>query len=176
MSHLRALKEWYNNCDEPQVLFLEDDVSLETIKYWNFSWDELIVKFPKDFDCIQLLCIRENLNEIKFRKRYWDDWAATAYLIKREYVKRVLDQYYPNDEFLLTIPYGRIIPLVENIIFGLGNTYVIPLFIENINFISTFFERSIKEQHKANHLESSLFVFNWWQTNKNENQLKLLFD
>jgi len=174
-SHLVAIKDWFNNSDDPYGIFFEDDVTLITSKYWNFSWNDFMNRLPQNWDCIQMLCVRENLNDIKFQKRKWDDWAVTAYMITRDYAKKLIQQYYPDNEFILTIPYGNIIPLAENIIYGLGFTYAVPLFIENTSFKSTFHIRNIQEEHKEYHIESSSFVLNWWEKNKDTNQLDLLF-
>jgi GR25 family glycosyltransferase involved in LPS biosynthesis len=174
-SHLRALKYWYQNSKEQYLIMFEDDVFFNTIDYWNFSWDQFMSKLPNQWDCIQLLVIRQKLSQINFRQRQWNDWAATAYLIKREYVNRLLEQYYPQEEFLLTIPYGNIIPLVENIIFGLGNVYVVPLFVENVHFNSTFYGRHTQTKQNADHIESAQYVLNWWKINP-DNQLNSLFN
>jgi glycosyltransferase involved in cell wall biosynthesis len=54
-SHLKMIKDWYENTDEDYGFFAEDDLSLETMEYWGFDWDTFISNTPKDADCIQLV-------------------------------------------------------------------------------------------------------------------------
>lgn len=161
-SHLRALKYWYDNTNEEYGLFTEDDISFETIKYWNFTWNSFIKELPTNWDCIQLCRIRENGNDLEFRKRLWDDWSVTAYLITRNYVKKLLEQYYIDDSnFSLEIPNTNLMPIIENLIYTSSNVYSFPLFIEKI------------EAGKSNnHSKSSEIVLNLWKnikSNKFEN-------
>ena len=36
-SHLKAIKQFYDS-GEPYAIMMEDDCSLDLIKYWNFTW------------------------------------------------------------------------------------------------------------------------------------------
>ena len=166
ISHLKAIKEWYYNSNEDYAVFLEDDVTFQTSKYWNFTWEEFINNLPKDWECIQLMSIRSDFPEIKLRQRLWDDWSATAYLITRDYAKKIIDEYcIGEDKYDLTIKRADIMPLIENIVYDLGITYCIPILVENVSFPSTFYQKTIDIKHKTNHLNSSQFILNWWKEN-----------
>jgi len=39
-SHLKALKHWLETSDSDYAIIMEDDCSLETVKCWNFIWDD----------------------------------------------------------------------------------------------------------------------------------------
>jgi GR25 family glycosyltransferase involved in LPS biosynthesis len=166
VSHLKAIKAWYNNTDEPYGFFCEDDLSLETVEYWNFTWEEMIQNLPEDWESVQLLSIRSDFGEIKLRDRYWDDWSATAYIVKREYAKKLIDTYCQEDSFHLEIPNQEIMPLIENILFtSLGKTYTYPIFVEDINFESTFVgtDDDVNNGQKNNHYKAHQSVLNWWK-------------
>ena len=98
VSHLKMIQDWYENTNDEYGFFGEDDLSLETIQYWNFTWNEFIEKIPKDADCIQLLTIRDQYSSIKIRKRDWNDWGVTAYILNRDYAKKIIDTYIKGDE------------------------------------------------------------------------------
>lgn len=121
-SHLKAIKEWYETTDDPYGFFCEDDISFETVKYWNFTWKEFLNSVPERWECLQLSLTREYIDQfnipdfvenIKFnlsyffnyqyhlRNRCWCDWSCVAYLIKRSHAKRLLDSYYYDDSFCL---------------------------------------------------------------------------
>lgn len=159
VSHLKMIKDWYENTDEEYGFFCEDDLSLETVDLWQFSWEEFFVKKPSDTECLQLLTIRQVFDTFDLRERYWDDWGATAYILKRNAAKKIIDTYIKTendiDTYHLEIPNFEVQPLIENIIFAsVVKTYTIPLFVENISFQSTFknMDDDVNDGHKNNHL------------------------
>ena len=56
-SHLKAIKHWYETSDSPYAIIMEDDCSLDIVRYWNFTWNDAISKVPYDWDVIQLAII-----------------------------------------------------------------------------------------------------------------------
>jgi len=165
VSHLKAIQEWYENTNEEYAFFCEDDLSLETIEYWDFTWNEFISQLPEDWECVQLLTIRDDFEGIELRERYWNDWGATAYILKRSYAKKIIDTYI-KDTYHLEIPNQEIMPLIENILFtSLGQVYTIPLFVENIEFDSTFVgnDDDVNEGQKNNHIKAYNSVINLWK-------------
>ena len=167
VSHLKAIKEWYETTDEDYAFFCEDDLSLETIPYWDFTWEEFIKSLPDDVECVQLLTIREDFADFKIRERQWNDWGATAYIITREYAKKIIDTYIRTDSYHLEVPNKDIMPLIENILFtSIGKVLTIPLFVENIEFTSTFENQDdddVNNGHKNAHTYANETVLNWWK-------------
>ena len=164
-SHIKAIREWHNTTKEPYGFFCEDDLSLETVDYWNFTWTEFISNLPKDWEAVQLLIVRGDFEEIKLRERKWDDWAQTAYILKRNYAKKLLDFYIKEDSFCLEV--GDLMPIGENILFTPGKTYSYPLFVENTNINSTDVnDPEIEDGQKPNHHYAANFILNWWKKMK----------
>jgi hypothetical protein len=172
VSHLKAIKNWYENTDEDYGFFCEDDLSLETIQYWNFTWEEFIEKIPEDAECVQLLTIRGDFETFELRERQWNDWAATAYIITRDYAKRLIDTYIQNDTYHLDVPNSEVMPLIENLLF-VGKTYTAPLFVENIEFNSTFVgsDDDVNDGQKRDHYYAHETVLNYWKGNLQENKM-----
>ena len=56
-SHLKAVKEWYYETDEPYTIICEDDLGFQTVQYWNFTWKEFFESLPPDWGCVQLLSL-----------------------------------------------------------------------------------------------------------------------
>lgn len=188
VSHLKAIRKWYEETDEDYAFFCEDDLSLETVKYWNFTWEEFIETLPEDAVCVQLLVIRNDYKTFSLRKREWDDWAATAYILTREYAKILVEHYCLGEKrFHLELPgSGNVLtPLVENVLFETleGVTHSIPLFVEDIEFDTTFSpeeDEDVKGTQKSGHIESYHTVLNYWknimsqQKTPNMNQIETL--
>lgn len=166
LSHLLINEYWVKNTNYDYVLIIEDDLSLETLLYWNFTWQDFISELPQDWQCIQLSIIRdqkfEGLN-LKLRKRQYWDYGAQIYLIKRSYAMKLSSYYSIKDQKLIidlppstfcvdndeVVWYNEVsthkgntyqinvIPFVENVIFtSIGTVYSIPLFVENIKMPS----------------------------------------
>ena len=57
MSHLKAIKHFYEETDDEYCMIVEDDVSFDIARYWNFTWKEFFGLVPYDWDCLQLTTI-----------------------------------------------------------------------------------------------------------------------
>jgi hypothetical protein len=175
VSHLKAIQQWYNTTDEDYAFFCEDDLSLETIDYWNFTWEDFINSLPEDAECVQLFTIRDHYDTYELRERYWNDWGASAYILTRDYAKKIIETYIQGDTYHLEIPNQDVMPLIENILFAsVGKTYTIPLFVENTKFNSTFVNQDddVNEGQKNNHRIAKDLVLNYWKNKKQNNNEK----
>jgi hypothetical protein len=100
-------------------------------------------------------------------------------LIRRNYAKELIDYFYQNEKFYLKVKGNDpTIPCIEHCLFVLGteDVYTIPLFYENINFVSTFYQHFIQKTHKDLQIDSSNYVKYWWKiagSNKTLNHLML---
>jgi hypothetical protein len=171
VSHIEAVREWYYNTNDKIGLFVEDDISLETINYWNFTWNDFIDNLPYDWDCIQLVCLDKDLDDVKFKKRDLDYWSITGYLITRKYAKFLLEEY---GAYNFELRDRNIIPDGEALIYLSGTTYCIPLFVENTSIPSVIRNNKIDGKGIEMHKHSSEFVLNWWKENGNKVNIKKL--
>ena len=57
MSHLKAIKHFYEETDDEYCMILEDDVDFSIVRFWNFTWQEFFGLAPYDWDCLQLTTI-----------------------------------------------------------------------------------------------------------------------
>lgn len=175
ISHLKVIKKWYEETDEDYGFFCEDDLSLETIQYWDFTWEEFIEIIPDEAKVVQLMIIRENHQNFSIHKRLWDDWSVTAYILTRDYAKVIIDRYcLSENKFHLELPDGpksNLIPLPENILFETLSdvTYSIPLFVEDVSFGTTFSsDDDVIENQKKSHYESYETILNYWKFKNNK--------
>lgn len=167
-SHLKSIKKWLTETDEPYAVFFEDDVSFKTIEYWNFDWNDFMKNLPSDCEAVQLMWVRPHMVKIEFRERYPDDWSATAFMLTRSYGQKLLDRFMIGDEEF-NYDMGDYQPIVENIMFTSGRVYTIPLFVEKTSLPSTFINSPefdsnlvINGQSKCHH-DSQSSVLNWWK-------------
>lgn len=164
LSHLKAIKDWYNTTNEDYGVFCEDDMLISNSNNWLFNWNDVINNLPKDWKAIQLSVIKDiKESDMKLNIRKWDNWACGIYILSRTYAKKIIDKYYPNDTFILIN--DNLIPLVENIIYGPENKdiYTLPLFTEDTSFKSTFYPKFSDTEYKNNQKLSADFIKKWWE-------------
>jgi dTDP-4-dehydrorhamnose reductase len=190
-SHLMSIKHWYENTDEEYAFFCEDDLSFETVEYWNFTWKEFFNKLPSDWECIQLALIREidffetfnsDKSDFHLRRRFWCDWSCCAYLIRRSHAKKLLDNYFDGNVFCLEYkgidrefrPEWAYRPTVETLVYSMFDKIgplVFPLFVENINFRSSLYPNDDFSPHQ-NCYDN---VIRWWRTQGKDVHIEDLF-
>lgn len=171
-SHLKAIREWYENTNEEYAFFCEDDLSFETVQYWNFNWEQFVDRLPKNWQTVQLALTRENMftffePRVHFRNRCYCDWSCTAYLIKREHAKKILNNYFDGTKFSFEYmgidknyrDCEFIKPSIETTIyttFKENTNYTFPLFVENVNFSSLVWDSKNTYSYDT--------IMNWWKT------------
>ena len=145
MSHIKAIEIAYNN-DLDHVLIFEDDVRFDYLKYHTISIESLIDKLLSlNGDCIQLSCTL-NTKQIKFIINHKDllikyniSGGTVAYLITKNGMKKILDNYYNN----------KIIERAEPIIYKKLNNYICkPYFTYDFyKQNKSFIRRNVKSTH-----------------------------
>lgn len=188
MSHFRAIKNWYENTNEEYGFFCEDDLSFETVKYWNFTWEEFFKHIPDRWQTVQLSITAIDVMyffqpEVHFRNRCWTDYSCTAYIIKREHAKTLLDRYYDNELLVFkylgndkdTRPLEFQSPYIETCIYSTfqeNTNFIFPLFVENQQFMSSVWTHdeknvlandSIPVGGIVRYNESYEVIVQWWK-------------
>jgi len=192
VSHLKMIRKWYEETNDEWGFFCEDDLSLDTVKYWNFTWEDLMKRIPSNAVCVQMQVIATKFDTFDFQIRKWDNWGATAYLLRRNYAKRLVETYCVSEKKFNVDTwhdyYNKtpILPLVENAIFSyrgehlgeyydsMPDVYSIPIFVEDVWKHPTTFppidEIGYDEKlltyptaQKAEHYNSSNAVLHYWR-------------
>jgi hypothetical protein len=183
-SFFQTLKSWYDSTSEEYALFCDDDLSLESVSYWNFTWSDFMNKLPENWNCIQLSVLKEdayyNDYDLSLKSRFLYDWGGTM-LVKREHAKKLLDAYYYDSFFDFfykgsdldqaihhnAVQFPNISKTVENIVFTrfeTGGVYSVPLFLENYHLFGTCMHSDgfIIGTESTNAL-CHTYLLNWWK-------------
>lgn len=182
-AYLEAIKHWYETTNEEYALFLEDDVFLETARYWNFTWDDFIAHLPPKWGVIHLGTIYmmhpswdyAHL-ENHIRKSTYHDSNLMS-LIRRPYAKILIDRYIKGDNlydftppFIADKPDAD--PYCETLIYmSTEDSYRVLLFTENPYYAinSSFrgdYELAFGSESFPVSMISSMFtnkVIKWWE-------------
>ena len=65
MTHLKAIKDFYENTDDDYCIIAEDDVNLNIARYWNFTWSEFFSLLPYDWDVVQMTTISVSYTHLR---------------------------------------------------------------------------------------------------------------
>ena len=79
-SHLKAIKHWMETSDSPYAIMMEDDCSLELIRFWNWTWKEWYAHLPYDWDVVQIAIICTGDIHVKLHKRFVNDFSTACLL------------------------------------------------------------------------------------------------
>ena len=159
-SHLKAIKHWMETSDSPYAIMMEDDCNLDTVKYWNFTWDDFYANIPYDWDVVQIAIICTGNIHVKLHKRFVNDFSTACYLINRHHAEKILRHHIRGEKYKLD---NGIKPraVADDLIYNSGNTYAIPLLLYRTELGSSIHPEHIDAFHKGNFNAQSQF----WEQN-----------
>ena len=149
-SHLKAITHWIETSDSPYAIFMEDDVDLQTVRFWNFTWSDFFAKVPYDWDCVQLAIICTGDLHVKLHRRFVNDFSTAAYIITRHHAHKLIKFHVRGEKYKLD---NGVKPraVADDLIYNSGLTYSIPLFVYQISLGSSIHPEHIDYYHKANY-------------------------
>lgn len=160
ISHLKAIEQWLEESESEYAVIVEDDVSFETVDYWNFTWKEFFDSVNQKYDILQLAIINNFIVNNRLHLREHLDWSAAAYLIKRPYAEKLIKKHKINDKYTFSTT-SRYDCLSEGAILGKSLCYSIPLFTYSIDHGS-----ALNPSHVDTiHTNSKRQALEYWQNN-----------
>lgn len=159
-SHLKAIKHWMETSDSPYAILMEDDCNLDTVKYWNFTWDDFYANIPYDWDVVQIAIICTGNIHVKLHKRFVNDFSTACYLINRHHAEKLLKYHIRGEKYKLDNGV-KPRPVADDLIYNSGNTYAIPLLLYRTELGSSIHPEHIDIFHKGNFNAQSQF----WEQN-----------
>ena len=184
-SHLLTIKWWYENTDEDYGLFFEDDLDYETVQHWNFTLEEYIERCNRyDWGALHMCNVFEYPYDYQNeyipmipRKRVPWDHGLQAYALKREYAKKLIEYYFPEDDGKIhyKMPLGSPITTENNILHGFGLVISFPLFNHNV---TDFRSKNIYyyNEQASSAFYSYEFLKAWWEDKGQWLSLDGIFD
>jgi hypothetical protein len=159
-SHLKALKHYLDTSDSPYAVIMEDDCLLETVKYWNFTWNDFYANVPYDWDVIQIAIICTGDIHVKLHKRFVNDFSTACYIITRHHAEKLVRLHCRGDKYKLDNGV-KPRPVADDLIYNSGNTFSIPLFLYKTELGSSIHPEHIDYFHRGNYQAQIGF----WQQN-----------
>lgn len=153
LAHLQTVKYWLENSNTDYAIILEDDVSFETLKYWNFTWQEFMQSLDFEYDLLQL-SVTDWQESASIEKWKDGEFGATAYLIKRDFAQSYVDQNFKNGKW--DLPHN---PISDRVFYSVSRTYSWPLFIYGMDTPA-----DVHPGHREGHENSKNKIMNYLQT------------
>lgn len=127
-SHLLAIKHFYENIDNDEIIIFEDDVSFEFLQYIPYNWSNFRKTIPINFNIIQLAIatynpINKYLIKTSLVNKYY---CSAAYLITKKYAKILVEKYFDKDGKINLSNKNPV--TIDLILSNSGATYSIPIF------------------------------------------------
>ena len=157
-SHLKAIKHWMDTSDSPYAIMMEDDCSLETISYWNFTWREFISKVPYAWDVVQIAIISTGDIHVPIHTRFVNDFSTACYVITRHHAQKLIDMHIRGNKYKLDNGV-KPRPVADDLIYNSGVTFATPLLVYKIELGSSIHPDHIDAFHRKNHDG----IFNFWK-------------
>ena len=171
MSHLKAIKYFYEETDLDYIIICEDDIVFDTVPYWPFTWSGFMAAAPYDWDVLQCAITSTKNLRANLHPRLINDFCAAFYVITRHHAEKLIKHHIRGDKFRLD---QKIKPRAtsEEIIYNSGVTYSIPMFTYRHDFDSGIHQDHIEIFHKQN-VDG---VMNFWKNRPPELDTPQLLD
>ena len=157
-SHLRALKHYLETSDSPYAVIMEDDCSLDLVRFWNFTWVDFYSQIPYDWDVVQIAIICTGDIHVKLHKRFVNDFSTACYVINRHHAEKLVRLHCRGDKYKLDQGM-KPRPVADDLIYNSGNTFSIPLLLYRTELGSSIHPEHVDAFHKANYAAQS----NYWE-------------
>ena len=158
-SHLNAMKMFLET-DDPYAIMMEDDCSLDLVRFWNFKWNELYAHFPYDYDVVQLAIICTGDIHVRLHKRFVNDFSTACYVISRYHAEKLVRLHCRGDKYKLDQGV-KPRPVADDLIYNSGNSFAIPLLVYKFELGSSIHPVHVDAYHKQNY-EAQV---NYWTQN-----------
>jgi len=170
-SHIKAIKHWYETSDSPYAVIMEDDCSLETVLYWNFTWQDFIAKAPYSWDVLQLAIICTGNIVVPVHNRFVNDFSTACYVITRHHAEKIIKNHVRGAKYKLDNGV-KPRPVADDLIYNSGATYATPLLLYKTDLGSTIHPDHVDKFHKASYRG----VLNFWKANGSDIDVNMITD
>lgn len=169
-SHLKAMKHWMETSKSDYAIICEDDIDLETVKYWPFTWKELYSYIPYDWDVVQLAVINPRKLLGNLHPRLVDDFSTASYMINRRYAEKLINLHVRDKKYKLD---NGVRPraVADDLIYNAGKTYSFPAFVYKVDLGSTIHPEHVDVYHRG----SREGLISWWQNESGKMKVEDFF-
>ena len=159
-SHLKAIRYWLDTSDSPYAVFMEDDCSLDLVRFWPFTWRDFYSRLPYDWDCVQISIICTGDIHVRLHKRFVNDFSTACYIMNRRYAEKLMHFHVKGPDKYKLDNGVKPRPVADDLLYNAGNTYAVPLLLYKTELGSSIHPEHVDVFHKQNYQSQ----WNYWET------------
>lgn len=159
-SHLKAIRHWLDTSDSSYAVFMEDDCSLDLVRFWPFTWRDFYSRLPYDWDCVQISIICTGDIHVRLHKRFVNDFSTACYIMNRRYAEKLMHFHVKGADKYKLDNGVKPRPVADDLLYNAGNTYAIPLLLYRTELGSSIHPEHVDVFHKQNYQSQ----WNFWET------------
>ncbi len=159
-SHLKAIRHWLDTSDSPYAVFMEDDCSLDLVRFWPFTWRDFYSRLPYDWDCVQISIICTGDIHVRLHKRFVNDFSTACYIMNRRYAEKLMHFHVKGVDKYKLDNGVKPRPVADDLLYNAGNTYALPLLLYRTELGSSIHPEHVDVFHKQNYQSQ----WNFWET------------
>jgi hypothetical protein len=171
-SHLKAIRHWLDTSDSPYAVFMEDDCSLDLVRFWPFTWRDFYSRLPYDWDCVQISIICTGDIHVRLHKRFVNDFSTACYIMNRRYAEKLMHFHVKGPDKYKLDNGVKPRPVADDLLYNAGNTYAIPLLLYRTELGSSIHPEHVDVFHKKNYQAQ----FSFWETSGSNAKIEGLMD
>jgi GR25 family glycosyltransferase involved in LPS biosynthesis len=156
LSHLRTINEIWNS-KKSIALILEDDISLDFMRYWNKDLKTIIGQAPIDWDIIMISYTDTNPNNHINLYNKWNPTICStmAYIINRKGCEKIMKMYKNDKWFINTKDH-----VADVVVYNNCKTYVYryPYFTINSNINSLIHNDHLNLHNLSKHFAQKMWI------------------
>ena len=123
LSHLEIIRTY----GDRDLLVFEDDINLEPMHNWKFTFQELVDFLPNEIDILQLVKFPQ-LKPTSAIKWHEGMFSTAAYFIRKEYVKRLVDIAFHDGKWQVKkLKSFYVQPLADSVLYSNGEAYTVTI-------------------------------------------------
>jgi len=159
-SHLKAIRHWLDTSDSSYAVFMEDDCSLDLVRFWPFTWRDFYSRLPYDWDCVQMSIICTGDIHVRLHKRFVNDFSTACYIMNRRYAEKLMHFHVKGPDKYKLDNGVKPRPVADDLLYNAGNTYAVPLLLYKTELGSSIHPEHVDVFHKQNYQSQ----WNYWET------------
>ena len=103
ISHIKAMQYWLQNSNSEYAIFMEDDISFETVDLWPWTFSDFLSKIDAVYNMLQLSIIHYFKVNTSIHLREKFDWSTLCYLVNRERAEEIIKTYFIDKKYYFPI-------------------------------------------------------------------------
>ena len=152
-SHLKALKHFVEETDEPYAIIMEDDCDISIAQFWTFTWRQFISRMPYDWDTVQLAVICPGELHVQVHRRFINDFSTACYVITRHHAQKLIKLHVRGSQYKLDNGV-KPRPVADDLIYNSGAPTLVLYYYTKLSWVLLYMKNILKSSTEVVMMDS----------------------